>query len=119
MNINRRPTRVPEGLNADEFRDKDPEVIIEIITDRFNIQKEDLYKKSRVRDINEARHLITYFLTLNPRLSLSGIGMMTGRTADNKYSSVIHSREAVENWMDTNKHFKSDLILLFEALRFA
>lgn len=89
-----------------------PATIIRIVSDYTNITPEDLRSKVRERNIVEARQLAMFFIYKNTPLTLKRIGMEFNRD----HSTVIHSKETVEDLYDTDKVFRkkvddiSDLI---------
>tara|TARA_R110002020_G_scaffold101665_3_gene239322 strand:- start:3800 stop:4216 length:417 start_codon:yes stop_codon:yes gene_type:complete len=66
----------------------------------WDVTRDDILGKSRVRKIVNARHSLRYFLSMSNDLSLAEIGALT----QGDHSSVIHSK----NVFDTHCEYEED-----------
>lgn len=91
------------------------EKIQDIVTDHFKIPMEVLHSKSRKREIVQARQIAMYLSKTFTKSSLQTIGREIGKR---DHATVLHAVKTVNNLMDTDKTFKSNLKELELKLKF-
>jgi len=69
-----------------------PEELITIVSEFFNIDEEDIYKKTRKKEIVKPRQLIMYLLREDFSLSYPSIGEKLG---GRDHTTVMHSRDKI------------------------
>lgn len=80
--------------------------IIEVICKHFNLNKDQLYAKSRKREYVQARQIAMYLSKKYLNIPLSKIGMLI---AGKDHSTVIYSCNKVQDLMAVDKNFKADI----------
>ncbi len=80
------------------------EYIVNVVCNYQNIQVEDLYSKSKKREIVQARQLAMYFAKKYTKCSLAMIGQQCG---GRDHATVIHALKTVTNLLETDKKFKA------------
>lgn len=84
-----------------EYKGLSLEKITKTVAEYFSLNPKDLFGKSRVKELSEARHIAMYLTHNLLRLSYSRIGeSFSGR----KHSSVIHSISLIRKEMNSDKH---------------
>lgn len=81
------------------------EMIAEQVSSHFNIKSDDLFTRSRKRDINDARQMVMYIAKKHTPLALSAIGTRLNRD----HSTVLHAVHAIENRLATEPQLRADL----------
>lgn len=77
------------------------ETIILVIENGEGINRSDMFKKTRKRDIIFARQLVQYFCKVFNISSLAIIGRNTG---GKDHATVLHSYKTINNLIDTDKY---------------
>lgn len=83
-----------------------PENIQHLVCDFFNVDRNDVMSKSRKREIAQARQVAIYLTKSLTDLSLKAIGQRFG---GRDHSTVIHSIQAVEDLIKTDRNFKQQM----------
>jgi chromosomal replication initiator protein len=109
----RRITKLPEGVDRDRLRSVGVNTVKEVVCNAYNLPADNLLTSTRKRAVVEPRQVIFYFLTVNKKRSLASIGSLFGNAA---HYIVIHSRNQVENWIETNKEFRERIIRIAGSL---
>ena len=73
---------------------------LSIVTRFWNVSREEVLGKSRIRHIMNARHSLRYYLCMSKDLTLSEIGILT----NGDHASVLHSK----NMFDTYSLYDRD-----------
>jgi chromosomal replication initiation ATPase DnaA len=100
---NRRETILPAGIDGQLIVEAGREKIINSVLYYFGYSLPELKVRNRKLDVLVPRHYIHYFLTLISEISFREIGEVTGMD----HASVIRSRDVVEDWIQTDKHFRA------------
>jgi chromosomal replication initiator protein len=74
-----------------------------------------LQSKTRKREIVQARQVAMYFSKSLTKSSLATIGAQIG---GKDHATVLHACKTVNNLMDTDKHFKSQMDDIEKKLKF-
>ena len=69
----------------------------------FNVEKTDFESKRRYRELVQARQVAMYFCVKYTKDSLSKIGYKIGYK---NHATVIHACKTVQNYIDTDRHFR-------------
>jgi chromosomal replication initiator protein len=94
------------------------EYIQKVVCDYFKLPVEAIKSSSRKRDVVQARQIAMYFAKSLTKYSLASIGAQCG---GKDHATVLHSCRTVNNLMDTDKKFRSNvyelerMITLFES----
>jgi len=99
-------------LNA--ARENEPERIIEIVAEFFNLTKEDILNERRTKNVSLARQIVMYFLRHYLNLPLKQIGKILG---GKDHSTVIHGIEKIEGLIENNESFKENVVEIERKLR--
>ncbi|HXK82151.1 MAG TPA: chromosomal replication initiator protein DnaA [Bacteroidales bacterium] len=80
--------------------------IQKVVCNYFNMPVELIGSKTRKREIVQARQIAMYFAKHMTKASLASIGSSIG---GKDHATVLHACKTVNNLMDTDKHFKTDV----------
>ena len=89
--------------------------IQKVVCNYYDIGIEMLQSKTRKREIVQARQVAMYFSKNLTKSSLATIGAQIG---GKDHATVLHACKTVNNLMDTDKHFKSQIEDIEKKLRF-
>jgi chromosomal replication initiation ATPase DnaA len=78
---------------------------VERVTDLFNISKEDLFSKSKKRELVDARHLIYYLCSRRPMQIMYIQKYMNDNGYKIQHSSVIHGINSIQNRVVDDKDY--------------
>lgn len=94
------------GLTAD--------VVVDCVCSVMEIHKSLIPKKTRKRNVVEARHFIGWFLVKKKGMTLSSVGknVLGGRD----HTTIINNIEAFQNLYDTDDMFRAKADLIIENL---
>jgi chromosomal replication initiator protein len=90
------------------------EYIQKLVSDYYGISIEQIKSKTRKREIVQARQISMYFAKQLTKASLKNIGMYFG---GRDHSTVIHACQTVNDLIDTDKKFKSDVEELSKRIK--
>lgn len=90
------------------------EYIQKLVCDYFSISIDQVKSKTRKREIVQARQISMYFAKDLTKSSLKTIGMHFG---GRDHSTVIHACQTVNDLMETDKKFKSDVEELSKRIK--
>ena len=88
--------------------------IQKVVCDYFNLSPDLLQSKTRKREIVQARQIAMYFSKSLTKSSLASIGAMIG---GKDHATVLHACKTVNNLMDTDKRFKSQIESIEKKLK--
>lgn len=80
--------------------------IQKIVADYFNLPLDALQRKTRKREILQARQIAMYFSKSLTGSSLASIGAQIG---GKDHATVLHACKIVNNLIDTDKQFRADV----------
>lgn len=121
-------TRIEEGVSIELIEEtlkngedmegmKKPvniESITKVVCQYFNVHQSLIPKKTRKREIKQARQIIMYFSKKYIDTSFRVIGENLGGF---DHATVIHARKIVNNLCDTEKSFKNDVTMIDSFLK--
>ena len=81
------------------------EYMAETVANFYQIDTEDLYGKSRKREISDARQVLMYFAKNIGQLSSTNIGMRLSRN----HATVLHACKQVEQRVSVEKNFREEI----------
>tara|TARA_B100000768_G_C11284487_1_gene381236 strand:+ start:1625 stop:1918 length:294 start_codon:yes stop_codon:yes gene_type:complete len=88
---------------------------VEQVIELYGITKRDLFQKSKVREIVDARYVL-YYLCYNRPMKLKYIQKyMSEGGYDIGHSSVLHGIKAITNYIESDEDYKSLLRHLQDA----
>ncbi len=96
-------------MPAQPRRDLNFDMIVDATAEYYNLKKDVLFTKSRVRDIADARHMVMYLSHKLTGLSSSAIGMKLNR----RHATVLHGISVVKDRMASGE--VSDAVRAIEA----
>lgn len=88
------------------------EMIADQVSAFYNIAADELFTRSRKREINDARQVVMYMTKKHTQLSLSAIGSRLSRN----HATVLHAVNNIENRMATEPQLRADIAALEQAL---
>ncbi|MDY6800959.1 MAG: chromosomal replication initiator protein DnaA [Bacteroidota bacterium] len=88
--------------------------IQKVVCDYFNLSPDLLQSKTRKREIVQARQIAMYFSKVLTKSSLASIGALIG---GKDHATVLHACKTVNNLMDTDKRFKSQIETIEKKLK--
>lgn len=97
----RRETILPNGIHRHDIARADADVIKESVLEYFVKTMDEIMIDSRKLAVLVPRHFMHYFLSVT-EMTLRDIGFVTR----SDHATVTHSCRTVENWMETDKHFR-------------
>jgi len=104
-----------EKLIKNTKREVSIDYIQKVVCSYYDIGIEMLQSKTRKREIVQARQVAMYFSKNLTKSSLATIGAQIG---GKDHATVLHACKTVNNLMDTDKHFKSQIEDIEKKLRF-
>lgn len=88
--------------------------IQKVVCDYFSLSPDLLQSKTRKREIVQARQIAMYFSKTLTKSSLASIGALIG---GKDHATVLHACKTVNNLMDTDKRFKSQIESIEKKLK--
>ncbi|MBU8893539.1 MAG: chromosomal replication initiator protein DnaA [Bacteroidales bacterium] len=88
--------------------------IQKVVCDYFSLSPEIIQSKTRKREIVQARQIAMYFSKAMTKSSLASIGALIG---GKDHATVLHACKTVNNLMDTDKRFKSQIESIEKKLK--
>ncbi|MEA2105628.1 MAG: chromosomal replication initiator protein DnaA [Bacteroidota bacterium] len=88
--------------------------IQKVVCDYFNLSPDLLQSKTRKREIVQARQIAMYFSKALTKSSLASIGALIG---GKDHATVLHACKTINNLMDTDKRFKSQIETIEKKLK--
>lgn len=82
------------------------EIILEVVSRHFKLDKFDILSKVRKRIFTEPRHIVIYFIKAYTTLSLKEIGRFMNRD----HASVIYAIDTCNNLSETNPAFREKML---------
>ena len=88
------------------------ELMVETVADFYHIDAEDIYGKSRKREISDARQVLMYFAKTIGNMSSTTVGLRLSRN----HATVLHACKQVEQRMSVEKKFRDEIEQLRQKL---
>lgn len=88
------------------------EMIADQVSAFYNIDADELFTRSRKREINDARQIVMYMTKKHTQMSLSAIGTRLSRN----HATVLHAVNNIENRMATEPKLRQDIAAMEKAL---
>jgi len=104
---------VIQGTNSRTVKDVTVDLIKEKVSDYYDIEIETIVSNSRKHQIALARQMCMYLAKKFTNLSLKNIGAEFG---NRDHSTVLHSCNAIENYLATDKKVKAQFVMFEEML---
>lgn len=80
---------------------------VELVVNMFDITKKEFFKKSKKRNLTEARHMVYYLCAMRPMRVRWIQEYMSEHGYDISHSSIIHGIKMVEDKVDTDRDYKA------------
>ena len=115
-NLEKKPIDIPlaaealkDMISPDENREITPDLIMDVVSEHFNIPISELKGKKRNVDIVRARHIVMYLCRTMTDAALKTIAITLGLK---DHSSVIHGVNKIENDIKTNEAFNNTVNII-------
>ncbi len=95
-------------------KENEPERIIEVIAEFFNLTKEDILNEKRTKEVVKVRQIVMYFLRHHLNLSLKEIGKILG---GRDHSTIIHGIEKIENLLEKDQDLREKIVEIERKIR--
>lgn len=89
------------------------EMIAEQVSSYYNIAPDELFTRSRKREINDARQMVMYMTKKHTSLALTAIGTRLNRS----HATVLHAVNAIANRLAIEAQLRTDLAAIEAALK--
>jgi chromosomal replication initiator protein len=89
--------------------------IQKVVCKYFNVPYDIIYKRTNKRSVVQYRQIVHFFAIKLSGLSLAKIGEMTGGF---DHATCMNSRKTVQNWIDTDRHFKQQIEEISKILKY-
>ena len=89
------------------------EIIAETIANHYGIDTDDLYGKSRKREISDARQLLMFLAKRDAQLSSTNIGLRLARN----HATVLHACKQIKERLSVEKQFQAELAAIEKELK--
>ncbi len=99
-------TNIIDKLVKNTKRELSIDYIQKVVCDHFSLPIDVLQAKTRKREIVQARQIAMYFSKTLTKASLASIGSQIG---NKDHATVLHACKTVNNLMDTDRSFKSQI----------
>ena len=107
----RRETILPNGIERGLIAAADTEIITASVLEYFGLTIDELRLRNRAHKVLIPRHYIHYFNSVTGT-SLRQIGIITMLD----HATVIRSRDIIEAWMQTDKHFRAQTYAIAQLI---
>jgi len=87
--------------------------IAEAVSSFYHLETDQLYGKSRKREISDARQLLMYFAKTEAQLSSTNIGLRLSRN----HATVLHACKQIEQRLSLEKKFQEEVSQIEQQLR--
>ncbi len=88
------------------------ETVTQEVCNYYNIEPDQLFTKSRKREISDARQMVMYMAKKHAKMQLTSIGMRLSRT----HATVIHACKNIEERLPLEKQLQDDITAIENAL---
>lgn len=88
------------------------ETVTQEVCNYYNIEPDQLFTKSRKREISDARQMVMYLAKKHAKMQLTSIGMRLSRT----HATVIHACKNIEERLPLEKQLQDDITAIENAL---
>ena len=113
MHESRRLTRLPDESLREGLVKATQDQIIETTLSESGFSFDQVKDKTRAFKIIMTRHIIHYLLSVNPDRSFESIRFVFMKD----HATVIHSRNVMEEMIETNREFKLKIITISTKIR--
>ena len=96
-------------ISPDNNREITPDLIMDVVSEHFNIPIAELKGKKRNVEIVRARHIVMYLCRTMTDAALKTIAITLGLK---DHSSVIHGVNKIENDIQTNEAFNNTVNII-------
>jgi chromosomal replication initiator protein len=95
-----------ERLTKRSKHEMSVDYILQMVSDYYNMEREEILSNTRKREIVQARQVAMYLSKQFTKTSLKSIGVQLG---DKDHATVLHAIKAVNNLRETDRHFKVEI----------
>ncbi|MBO7608631.1 MAG: chromosomal replication initiator protein DnaA [Muribaculaceae bacterium] len=86
--------------------------LVDVVADFYNINTDDIYGKSRKREISDARQVLMYFAKIEAQMSSTNIGLRLSRN----HATVLHACKQIEERMSVEDKLKDEIAQIHSRL---
>ena len=87
-------------------------MILESVSNYYNIEPDDLFTKSRKREISDARQMVMYMAKKHAKMALKAIGTRLSRT----HATVLYACKNIEERIPIEKQLQEDVSKIESSL---
>ena len=100
-------------ITPDKPKEITPQLIIEVVSEHFNISIDQMISKSRTSNIAKPRQIAMYLCKVMTENSLDGIGTLLG---GRDHSTIIHGVRKIEEEYKTNETLKTTIETIIKKI---
>lgn len=90
--------------------------VFRVVSEFYNVTKEDLVKKGRKKEVSHPRQVMMYLLRQELHTPFSSIGQLLG---GRDHTTALHAFEKIDKSKETNSRLKEELSVLKERLYYS
>lgn len=98
-----------DHISPNRVREVTPQLIIEIVSEHFNINPKDLTSEKRTKDIVFPRQIVMYLCRNMTSVPLQQIGKCLGKR---DHTTIIHGHDKISAEMKTNENLRNTIEIL-------
>lgn len=92
------------------------ERIIALVLSYYCMEREDVFRKSRKREVVLSRQVMHYLIKMNTKLTLKQIGELVSGKRALDHTTVMHSIATVKDLMATDPDFKQAVLQIQQSI---
>jgi chromosomal replication initiator protein len=93
-------------ISPDKPREVTPQLIIEVVSEHYNVSMEKMLSKDRSKSVSKPRQIAMYLCKTMTSSTLDGIGqLLNGRD----HSTIIHGYNVIEEEYNTDEEFRKQI----------
>lgn len=96
-------------IYPDQIREVTPQLIIDVVSEHFNVSKEDITSKKRNSEYVLPRQIIMYLCRSMTDVSLQNIGKLLSKK---DHTTVLHGINKIENKMATDEELRNKIEII-------
>ncbi|MDE6485175.1 MAG: chromosomal replication initiator protein DnaA, partial [Duncaniella sp.] len=83
------------------------------VSDYYNINPDDIFTKSRKREISDARQMVMFLVKKHTKMPLKAIGARLSRT----HATVLYACNSIEERLPIDKKLQEDIAAIEKAMK--
>ena len=97
----------------DNQKEITPQLIMDIVSEHYNISVSDIVSKKKNKEINTPRQICMYLVRKYTNSSLQSIGKMLG---DRDHTTIMHGAEKITNTIDHDEILRNNIDIIIRKL---